>query len=74
MQFRQAGLEGIYVPIEEFGWMESDTYQVHDLLYDERYLWRGSRNFVLLDPHTKPVHIFRIRRWVSREQNFDYYM
>jgi starch synthase (maltosyl-transferring) len=64
----------IHVPVEEFGWMESDTYQVHDLLYDERYLWRGSRNFIILDPHTKPAHIFRIRRWVSREQNFDYYM
>ena len=53
--------------------MESDTYQVHDLLWDERYLWHGSRNFVALDPHTKPVHIFRVRRWMSREQDFDYY-
>lgn len=64
----------IHVPVEEFGWLENDTYQVHDLLYDERYLWRGTRNFVMLDPHTKPAHIFRIRRWISREENFDYYM
>jgi starch synthase (maltosyl-transferring) len=64
----------IHVPVEQFGWMESGTYQVHDLLWDERYLWRGSRNFVMLDPHTKPAHVFRIRRWISREQNFDYYM
>jgi starch synthase (maltosyl-transferring) len=64
----------IHVPVEEFGWLEGDTYQVHDLLYDERYLWRGQRNFVVLDPHKKPAHIFRIRRWVSREQNFDYFM
>lgn len=63
----------IHVPIEEFGWMESDTYQVHDLVCDERYLWHGSRNFVALDPHSKPVHIFRVRRWMSREQDFDYY-
>ncbi|MEI6350806.1 MAG: maltotransferase domain-containing protein [Verrucomicrobiota bacterium] len=63
----------IHVPIEEFGWMESDTYQVHDLLTDERYLWHGKKNFVSLDPHHKPVHIFRIRRWMSREQDFDYY-
>ena len=64
----------IHVPIEAFGWMENDTYQVHDLLWDERYLWHGSRNFVALDPHTKPVHIFRVRRWMSREQDFDYYL
>lgn len=64
----------IHLPIDEFGWMENDTYQVHDLLWDERYLWHGSRNFVALDPHTKPVHIFRVRRWMSREQDFDYYL
>lgn len=63
----------IHVPVEAFGWMESDTYQVHDLLWDERYLWHGSRNFVSLDPHRKPVHILRVRRWMSREQDFDYY-
>lgn len=63
----------IHVPVEAFGWMENDTYQVHDLLWDERYLWHGSRNFVSLDPHAKPVHVFRVRRWMSREQDFDYY-
>ena len=64
----------IHVPVEQFGWIEGDTYQVHDLLTDERYLWRGSRNFVALDPHTKPAHIFRVRRWMSREQEFDYFL
>lgn len=64
----------IHVPIEEFGLLEGDTYQVHDLLWDERYLWRGRRNFVSLSPHHRPVHIFRIRRWISREENFDYFM
>jgi starch synthase (maltosyl-transferring) len=64
----------IDVPVEEFGWLPSESYQVHDLLWDERYLWHGKRNFVRLDPHTKPVHIFRVRRWVSREQDFDYFM
>jgi starch synthase (maltosyl-transferring) len=64
----------IHVPVSEFGWMDSDTYQVHDLLTDERYLWRGSRNYVLLHPQTKPAHVFRVRRWLSREQDFDYYL
>ena len=64
----------IQVPVGDFGWMDSDTYQVHDLLTDERYLWRGSRNYVLLNPQTRPAHVFRVRRWLSREQDFDYYL
>ncbi len=60
----------IHVPLEEMGMTEADTYQVHDLLSDARYLWTGRRNYVEVDP----VHIFRVRRWVSREQNFDYFM
>ena len=64
----------IEVPVEEFGWINGETYQVHDLLWDERYLWQGSRNYIRLDPQARPAHVFRIRRWVSREQNFDYFM
>ena len=64
----------IRVPVEEFGFIEGETYQAHDLLTGERFLWSGSRNYVELDPHTRPAHIFRIRRWVSREQDFDYYL
>jgi starch synthase (maltosyl-transferring) len=69
----QAHNTHVHVPLEELGFGPGDSYQVQDLLWDERYLWSGSRNFVALDPHTKPAHIFRLRRWVSREQNFDYY-
>jgi len=64
----------IHVPLKDFGFLEGDTYQVHDLLWDERYLWHGEKNFVILDPHKRPAHIFRIRRWVSREQDFDYFL
>ena len=42
------------------GWVELDLaalgldaatpYQVHDLLSEQRYQWRGARNFVMLDP------------------------
>ena len=70
----QAHSAYLHVPVEEFGFLEGDTYQVHDLLSGERYLWRGSRNYVELDPHSRPAHIFRIRRWVSREQDFDYFL
>jgi starch synthase (maltosyl-transferring) len=62
------------VPVEEFGWMEGETYQVHDLMTDQRYVWSGRRAFVQLDPQSSPAHVFRVRRWVGREQEFDYYV
>jgi starch synthase (maltosyl-transferring) len=42
--------------------MESDEYRVHDLLNDARYIWRGRRNYVELDPEIQPAHIFSVRR------------
>jgi starch synthase (maltosyl-transferring) len=69
----QAHNTHVHVPLEAMGFKAGETYQVHDLLWDERYLWSGGRNFIALDPHTKPAHIFRVRRWISREQDFDYY-
>jgi len=50
------------VPIDQFGPMESDVYQVQDLLSDATYTWRGRRNYVELDPQIQPAHIFRVRR------------
>jgi starch synthase (maltosyl-transferring) len=52
----------VHVPIEEFGQMESDEYQVHDLLNDARYTWRGRQNYIELDPEIKPAHIFLVHR------------
>jgi starch synthase (maltosyl-transferring) len=66
------------------GWVDLDVgalrfdpdqpYQVHDLLSDQRYLWRGRRNYVLLDPQRSPAHVFRLRKRVRSEQDFDYYL
>jgi starch synthase (maltosyl-transferring) len=58
----------IDVPIDQFGEMESDMYQMHDLLSNARYTWRGRRNYVELDPEIQPVHIFRVRRWAGGDQ------
>ncbi len=52
----------VHVPIEEFGQMESNEYQVHDLLSDARYIWRGGQNYVELDPEIQPAHVFLVRR------------
>jgi starch synthase (maltosyl-transferring) len=55
------------VPIDRFGIGENDTYQVEDLLTGERFIWRGRRNFVMLDPNSRPAHIFRLRRQIGKD-------
>lgn len=50
-----------YVPIEDFGIGASDPYQVEDLITGEKFTWRGRRNFVILDPNSRPAHVFRVR-------------
>ena len=53
----------VEVPFEEFGFLErGDAYTVQDLLTGERFGWRGRRNYVSLDPHTRPAHVFRFER------------
>jgi starch synthase (maltosyl-transferring) len=52
----------VHVPIEEFGQIGSDEYQVHDLLNDARYIWRGRQNYVELDPEIQPAHVFLVHR------------
>jgi starch synthase (maltosyl-transferring) len=64
----------VYVPLDDFGIAQQETFQVEDLLTGERFLWTGSRNFVSLNPHTRPAHIFRIRRWAGRENGQDVYL
>jgi starch synthase (maltosyl-transferring) len=49
-------------------------YQVHDLLSDQRYVWRDGSNYIMLDPQRAPAHVFRLRRRVRSEQDFDYYL
>ena len=53
---------------------ETTPFQVHDLLSESRLLWRGSRNFVQLEPGILPAHVFFLRRHIRREQDFDYFM
>jgi starch synthase (maltosyl-transferring) len=64
----------IELPLKSFDLDEDQPYQVHDLITDARYLWQGPRNYVELNPHSAPAHIFRIRRRVRTEKDFDYYM
>ena len=55
--------------------VDSDSpYQVHELLGDGRFLWTGARNYVELNPQSAPAHVFRIRRKIRSERDFDYFL
>ncbi|HEY8520685.1 MAG TPA: alpha-1,4-glucan--maltose-1-phosphate maltosyltransferase [Gammaproteobacteria bacterium] len=64
----------VEVPIDEWHIGATKPYQVHDLLSDARFLWHGRRNYVALDPQRSPAHVFRLRRHVGTEKDFDYFM
>ena len=62
------------LPLEYLGLDKQLPYQVHDLLGDARFLWAGPRNYIELDPKVAPAHIFRVRRRVRTERDFDYFL
>ncbi|MDQ6693338.1 MAG: DUF3416 domain-containing protein [Chloroflexota bacterium] len=64
----------IEMPIEELGLDPQQLYQVHDLLTDNRYFWSGRYNYVELNPHSLPAHIFRLRRLTQSAQGIDHYI
>ncbi|MGH7904155.1 MAG: alpha-1,4-glucan--maltose-1-phosphate maltosyltransferase, partial [Candidatus Dormibacteraceae bacterium] len=46
--------------LERLGLVEDQDYRVHDLLQDAYHRWRGRHNFVELNPHVMPAHVFQI--------------
>ena len=64
----------VELPLEEYGLTHEDVYQVHDLLGEGRFLWQGRKNYVRLDPSSSPAQIFRLRRRVRTERDFDYFL
>lgn len=64
----------VELPLRDLGLAPDQPYQAHDLLGGGIYLWQGPRNYVELNPRALPAHIFRIRRRVRTERDFEYYM
>ncbi len=66
------------------GWVELDLpalglepdepFQAHDMLGGSRYLWRGSRNYVELNPGVVPAHLIRPVRRARTERDFEYFL
>ncbi len=63
----------IHIPIQEFGIGWDETYQLHNLITDERMFCRGEQTYIRLDPHHEPAHIYHLTRWLRREHDFDYF-
>jgi starch synthase (maltosyl-transferring) len=68
----QAGM--VTLPLEELGIRRDRGYQAHELLSGARYLWNGPRNYVEINPHAVPAQIFRFRRRLRSEHDFEYFL
>jgi starch synthase (maltosyl-transferring) len=64
----------VHFPLDEFDMDDRTPFQVHDLLGGSYYLWNGEHNFVEVNPGIMPAHIFKVRRKIRSEKDFDYFM
>ncbi|TMC76443.1 MAG: alpha-1,4-glucan--maltose-1-phosphate maltosyltransferase, partial [Chloroflexi bacterium] len=64
----------VNLPLEELGIERDRPYQAHELISGARYLWNGPRNFVEINPHSMPGQVFRFRRRVRSEHDFEYFL
>ena len=51
----------VRLPLTEWGVSPAATIEVHDLLWNERYFWRGEWNYVRLDPEARVGHILHVQ-------------
>jgi len=64
----------VTLTLESLGLEHSDSYQVYDLIGGATYLWQGQQNYIELNPHVCPAHVFRVHRRIRTERDFDYYL
>jgi starch synthase (maltosyl-transferring) len=55
----------ITLPLSELGISDNEPFEVTDLLTGSRYVWRGARNYVRLDPVERVAHVFRLSHRVG---------
>ncbi len=61
----------VAVDLAALGIDPSRPYILHDLLSDARYEWAGALNYVELNPHAVPAHVFRITQPETQAQRID---
>jgi starch synthase (maltosyl-transferring) len=64
----------VELQLDALGLDATQPAQMHDELSDARYIWHGARHYVELHPQVVPAHIFRLRRRIRTEQDFEYYL
>lgn len=64
----------VKIPLTELGIDPKQPYLVHDLLGDDKYIWQGELNYFEIDPYISPAFIFKIRKHMKKETDFDYFM
>ncbi len=52
----------VHVPLADIGIGEDELFDVDDLMTGTRYTWRGTRNYVRLDPAEQVAHILHVKR------------
>jgi starch synthase (maltosyl-transferring) len=64
----------VHLDLAGLGIAADAEFQVHDLIGDARFSWRGPRNFVELDPAAMPAHVLAVRQRSHREHGFEYFL
>ncbi len=65
-RYRQSGW--VTLSLDDLKIAQDQPYQIHDLLGDATYIWKGPRNYVELSPVKLPAHIFRVEKWNRRKR------
>jgi len=61
------------LPLDDMNIAPDETYELEELLTDQRHLVRGAVHTLTLDPAVAPAVIYRLSRWRRREQDFQYF-
>ncbi len=64
----------VHIPLDDMEIDPLQTFQVHDLVSEQRFQWHGERNFVELNPNVLPAHVFRVRQRARTEHDFEYFL
>ncbi len=63
----------VKLPMQKFSLSPDTPFHVHDLLSNEKYIWKGESNFIELNPDKSPAHILKIHGRLMNETDFDYF-
>lgn len=57
----------VHLPLPELEIGPDERFQVHELITDERHLWKGPVQTIRLDPREEPAAIFQVSRFPHKD-------